>query len=307
VPVPPPFAHWPLPGRPRIRWPGGARVAVWVAVNVERYAPGERGPAIGPNTAGLDPDPLNQGWRDYGPRVGFWRLMDSLERLGVTPSAPLNAAVCDHYPEMVAAGRERNWAWIAHGYTNGMFHTEMELEAERSRLKEIVERIERGTGVRPRGWLGPGLTETAHTPALLAELGLDFTCDWCNDDQPYPLLPEKGRIVSLPYAIEANDIPLLIDKGLTGPEYRQVLVDQFDRLYEDGEATGRVMAIPVHPFLIGQPFRIRYFEEALQHILARDEVWMATGDEIAEWYLDNCYDEAAAMLEAGAASEPEPA
>jgi allantoinase len=281
----PPFGYSPAIGRPKLELPGGARVAVWVGLNIEHYPFGKPGFSISAVTAGLPVDPMNYGWRDYGPRVGVWRVMEVLDRMGVRASVLLNSDVCDLYPAIIEEGRRRDWAWLAHGRDNATLQTGMSLEEERTYLTEVVDTIERATGRRPRGWLGPALTETANTPALLAELGLTYVCDWCNDDEPYPLDVAGGAMLAMPYSVEANDITLLVDKGLTGPEYLRVLTDQFDVLYEEGARSGRVMAIPLHPFLVGQPFRIRYLQAALEHIAGHEDVWLATSDEIAEWYL----------------------
>lgn len=295
----PPFDYSPLPRRPRIEWPGGARVAVWVGVNVEHYHLDKPSISIVPATTGLVPDPANYGWRDYGVRVGLWRLVEVLERHGIPTCALVNAEVCDHYPELVEEGRARGWTWLAHGQTNSAFQTEMNRDEELDSLRRMTETIERHTGTRPRGWLGPALTETFNTPSLLAELGYDYVCDWCNDDQPYPLRVESGRMISVPYSIEVNDIPLLATKGMTGPDFERVLVDQFDGLYAAAEDTGLVMAIALHPFLVGLPFRLRYLDRALAHIVGHDGVWLTTGDEIADWYLDRYYDAAAGPAPAG--------
>jgi peptidoglycan/xylan/chitin deacetylase (PgdA/CDA1 family) len=290
--IDPPFDYSPLPRRPRIEWPGGARLAVWVGVNVEHYHLDKPSISIVPATTGLVPDPANYGWRDYGVRVGLWRLVDVLERHGMPMCALVNAEVCDHYPELVEEGRARGWTWLAHGQTNSGFQTEMNRDEELDSLRRMTETIERHTGTRPRGWLGPALTETFDTPSLLAELGYDYVCDWCNDDQPYPLRVEGRRMISVPYSIEVNDIPLLATKGMTGPDFERVLIDQFDGLYAAAEDTGLVMAIALHPFLVGLPFRLGYLDRALAHIAGHDGVWLTTGDEIADWYLDHFYDAA---------------
>jgi allantoinase len=281
----PPFEYRPAIGRRKLELPGGARVALWIGLNIEHYPFGRPGISISPITASLPVDPMNYGWRDYGPRVGVWRVMDVLDRLGMRASVLLNSDVCERYPAIVEEGRRRGWAWLAHGRDNATLQTGMSPDEERSYLTDVVDTIERGTGQRPRGWLGPALTETAHTPTLLAELGLTYVCDWCNDDEPYPLEVDGGPMLSMPYSVEANDVTLLAAKGFTAPQYAQVLVDQFDVLYEEGERSGRVMAIPLHPFLVGQPFRIRHLEAALAHIAGHEHVWLATSDEIAEWYL----------------------
>jgi allantoinase len=282
----PPFEFSPLPRRPRLEWPGGARVAVWLGVNVEHY-PIDK-PAIGivPATVGLVPDAANYGWRDYGMRVGIWRLADAIERHGMRMCALLNSDVCEHYPEVIEEGRARGWTWLAHGQENSTLQTGMERDEELAFLRRMTETIEQHAGARPRGWLGPALTETFETPSLLAELGYDYVCDWCNDDQPYPLRVASGRMLSVPYSIEVNDVPLLVSKGMTGPEFERVLIDQFDGLYAAAQDTGLVMGIPLHPFLVGQPFRLGYLERALAHIAGHDDVWLTTADEIADWYLD---------------------
>ena len=281
----PPFEFTPITGRPRIVWPGGARVAVHVAVNVEHWPYGQPGISIVPNTAALPVDPANHGWRDYGNRVGFFRLAELLDRVGVPVTGLLQTDVIDHYPGVVEEGVRRGWRWAAHGRNSGVLQTFEDAESERADLAGQVARIEAATGARPRGWLGPALTETERTPALLAELGFDHVLDWCNDDQPYRL--DVDGMVSVPYSLEVNDIPLFVTKGVSGPEYQQVLVDQFDALYEVGRESGVVMAVPLHTFLVGLPFRLRYLRAALEHIAGHEGVWLTTSDEIARYYLEH--------------------
>jgi allantoinase len=289
----PPFRYWPEPARPALEWPDGARMAVWIAVNLEHYPIDKPGLSIVPPTVGLVPDPANYGWRDYGVRVGIWRLIDVLDAHGIPVSAPIHSAVCERYPQIVEAGTERDWAWIAHGRDNSVFETDMSPDEERDYLAEVVEATAAGTGSSPKGWLGPALTETFATPRLLAELGLSYVLDWCNDDQPYPL--DVEGMISLPYSIEANDIPLLITKGYDGQAFERTLVDQFDGLYE--LETPTVMSIALHPFLVGQPFRLSYLDRALAHMRQRSDVWWATSDEIADWYLEHLYEAAVAALD----------
>lgn len=158
----------------------------------------------------------------------------------------------------------------------------------------MFEAIERATGQRPKGWLGPALTETYDTPRLLAELGATYVLDWCNDDQPYPFMPGKAQMISVPYTIELNDIPLFVGKSLTGPQFKQMIVDWFDQLYADGKSTGRVMTVALHPFIVNQPSRHRYLAEALRYIAGHEDVWLTTSDEIAAYYFEHYYDRALA-------------
>jgi allantoinase len=228
------------------------------------------------------PDPLNYGWRDYGPRVAIWRLMESLDRYRIRASVLLNSAVCTRYPQIIEAGRARNWAWLAHGRDNSTWQADMSADQERAYLTDVVETFEKATGRRPRGWLGPGLTETFQTPALLAELGLRYVLDWTNDDQPYPL--NVPGMLSVPYSVEVNDIGLFVTNGLRGPDFVQVVKDQLDQLYTDSVNSGGVMALALYPFVIGQPFRRKYLDQALEYVANHPGVWLTTSDEIAEHY-----------------------
>lgn len=275
----------PLPERPPLHWPDGARVAFYVGLNVEHYQVDKPSTSIFGGTAMLAPDPLNYGWRDYGPRVGIWRMIESLDRHGLRASVLLNSDVIDLYPQIIEAGLERNWSWLAHGKNNSIFQAGMSAEEETAFLTEVVETIERGVGRRPTGWLGPALTETFETPRLLAELGLTYVLDWTADDQPFPLRVPGHRMLSVPYSIELNDVTMFVGKSLSGPDFYQMVVDQLDQLYDDSASSGRVMALCLHPFIINQPFRHKYLDKALEYIAAHEGVWLTTSDEIAEHYL----------------------
>ena len=276
------FPYSPIPERPPVVWPGGARVAFYLGLNIEHYQVDKPSTSIFGGTAGLAPDPLNYGWRDYGPRVGIWRLIESLDRHGVPATVLLNSDVCTRYPQIIEAGRERGWAWLAHGRDNSTFQAGMTREQERAYLAEVVDTIEAATGHRPKGWLGPALTETFETPALLAELGLGYTLDWTNDDQPYELT--VPGMLSVPYSIEMNDVTLFVSKSYTGPEFLEAVRDQLDQLYADSADSGRVMALCVHPFSVSQPFRHKYLDQALEYVAGHEGVWLTTADEIAEAY-----------------------
>jgi peptidoglycan/xylan/chitin deacetylase (PgdA/CDA1 family) len=281
-PAVPPFDYIPITERPPITWPGGARVAVYVGLNVEYFLLDHPSTSIWPGTAELTPDALNYGWRDYGARVGIWRTVDTLDRHGIRPSVLLNSAVVDNHPQIVAAGLERDWAWLAHGRTNSILHTAMTADEERQVLTDIADTIAEATGSRPVGWMGPGLTETHHTPELLAEIGFRYVLDWTNDDQPYPL--SVPGLISVPYSVELNDL-LLFGRGTTGPEFVQIVKDQYEQLRADSATSGRVMALALHPFVIGQPFRNKYLDEALGYLAAQPDAWLTTSDEIAAHYL----------------------
>lgn len=284
------YDYSPITDRPRLVWPGGARVAFYVGLNVEHFEVDKPSTSIWQGTAELVPDPLNYGWRDYGLRVGFWRLLEIFDRLGIRPSVLLNSDVAERYPQVMEAGRARDWAWLAHGKTNSMLHAGMEEREEETFLRQVVDTIERATGSRPKGWMGPGLTETFATPRILRELGLDYVLDWTADDQPFTL--NVPGMISVPYSVELNDIGLFVGKSFTGAEFRQAVIDQFDQLYADSADSGRVMALALHPFVIGQAFRARYLAEALEYIAGHEGVWLATSDEIAAHFRDQIAGEA---------------
>lgn len=276
------YDYSPIVDRPAIHWPDGKRVAFYLGLNVEHYLIDKPSTSIFAGTAGLVPDPLNYGWRDYSLRVGIWRMLEAMDAQGVRASVLLSSDVCRHYPQVIAAGKQRNWAWVAHGRNNSILPSGMSREQEKEFLTENIETIERSTGTRPQGWLGPALTETFETPALLAELGLSYVLDWTCDDQPFAL--NVPGMISVPYSIEVNDVVLFGTHGYTGPDFLQLVKDHYRQLSRDSAESGRVMALCLHPFVIGQPFRYPYFAEALEFIAAQDDVWLTTSDEIAAHY-----------------------
>jgi allantoinase len=278
------FAYSPIVDRPRLCWPNGARVALWVIPNIEHFLFDRPSTSITTVTTQFVPDVLNFAWRDYGPRVGVWRMMEIMDRYGVRGTVALNSDVCDHYPRIIQAGNKLGWEWMGHGKNNSILLGNKSEDEERALIKDIVAAITKGTGRAPRGWLGPALTETHNTLDILSENGIDYVADWTNDEQPYPMRVKKGTMTSIPYSVEINDIPAILDGKQSGEIFGQMIKDQFDVLYEDGAKNGRVMSICLHPFLIGHPHRAKYFNEALKHITSRQEVWVTTGAEIIDWY-----------------------
>jgi peptidoglycan/xylan/chitin deacetylase (PgdA/CDA1 family) len=274
------FAYSPIIERPHLTWPDGKRVAFYVGLNIEHFVPDQPSTSIWP--VDVKPDPLNHGWRDYGARVGIWRTIDILDRHGLRASALVNSMVAEHNPQIIKAGVEREWAWLAHGQTNSILHTGFAPDEERAILTDITDTIETATGQRPKGWMGPGLTETHQTPQLLSELGYSYVLDWTNDDQPYRL--NVPGMLSVPYTLELNDLGLFL-RGLTGPDFLQMVKDQYDVLRAESEHSGRVMALALHPFVIGQPFRAKYMDLALEYIATQPDVWLTTSDAIADHYL----------------------
>jgi peptidoglycan/xylan/chitin deacetylase (PgdA/CDA1 family) len=213
--------------------------------------------------------------------------MDLLDKYGLRGTVALNAAVCEKYPLIIEEGKKRNWEFMGHAMTNSKLLTGLSEEDERQVIRQTVETITKSTGSAPRGWLGPALAETFSTPDILAENGITYLCDWCNDDQPYPMKVKKGKLISVPYTLELNDIPFFLANKGTAEGYMQAIKDQFDVLYEEGKTHGRVMAIAIHPFIVSVPYRHKYFERALDYVCRQKDVWLTTGAEIANWYYEN--------------------
>ena len=281
------FPYSAIVDRKPLRWPNGARIAVWVIPNIEHFLFDRSSTSVTNATTNLVPDVLNYSWRDYGVRVGIWRLMDIMERYGIKGTVALNSDVCVHYPRIIEGGNHLGWEWMGHGTSNSILINRQTEEEERELIRDVVDTIQRGTGKRPRGWLSPALSESHRTLDLLAECGIEYVCNWVNDEQPYPMRVKTGSMISLPYSVEINDIPAFVDLKQSAETFGRMICDQFDVLYEDGAKTGRVMAICLHPFLIGHPYRSKYFAQALAHITSRQDVWVTTGGEIRDWYVQN--------------------
>ncbi|HET6507973.1 MAG TPA: polysaccharide deacetylase family protein [Baekduia sp.] len=282
--------------RPPLRWPGGARLALLVIPNIEFY---EFEPPANPYKNPYPrfpthPDVVWYGHRDHGNRVGFWRMLDLFDRYRLPATASLNVAVLEHFPEIREAMVERGWELMSHGLYNTRYLYGLSEAQERALYAQTLEIAERTTGQRLRGMLGPGFTSTSRTPALLAEAGFTYCMDWFIDDQPFPMVVPEGRLVGVPYAKEINDAFLFGGHpffGFEGPEFAEMCRDQFDRLYAEG---GRVMTLALHPYLISQPYRQRYLEEVLEHMLSHEDVWVTTAGEVADHYLAHYHDDALA-------------
>jgi peptidoglycan/xylan/chitin deacetylase (PgdA/CDA1 family) len=277
-------AYSPMPFRKPLRLPGKARVAVMTVVNVEEWdfrAPMARALLPAPQGVTVVPDVTNFGWFDYGLRVGIWRKKAVLDRFGIRATMSLNASVCESYPRLVSECLKSGWELLAHGYEQRPINVEPD---ERAVIRRTLDTIATHTGQRPRGWMGPGLAETFDTPDVLAEEGVEYVCDWCNDDQPYVMKTRRGRLVSIPYTLEINDIPIYLVKHASSPEIFHLARDQFDTLYREGAESARVLVISTHPYITGVPHRIRYYEQIFEYIRGFEGVVFMTGSEILDWY-----------------------
>lgn len=281
------YDYSPIITRKPFKLPNQAMIAVWVGINIEYFDIGSAaGFATAEQSHAPAPDVFNYAVRDYGSRVGIWRLMELLERHGLKASVLLNSDVCEHYPIIIEEGKKRDWEFLGHGTSNSIRLGGKSETEERRIISTTLNVIEKAVGQRPLGWLGPALQETFNTPDILAEEGVKYVCDWCCDDQPFAMKVRKGTLISVPYSLVINDFPAFVDHHMTPAQFHQMIIDQFDTLYKEGAQRTSVMCIGLHPFLIGQPFSIVWLDKALQYIKDHKDVWFARGCDIAKWYYE---------------------
>ena len=279
------IAYSAISERPPLQLPDGARMAVWVIVNVEEWDPTRPMPrtVLTPPAGGSPmPDVPNWAWHEYGNRVGFWRFVEVLDALAIPAVLAINGSALAAYPPIVRAAVERGWEFIGHGFTQ---RNMQKVRNERADIRKTREAILEATGKPPRGWLGPGLTETWETPDFLVEEGYDYVADWVLDDQPVWLRTRTKPLLNLPYTQECNDVAMMLIQHHKASEYSDRALDQFEQIYADAAKTARVMALVVHPYIMGAPHRLKYFRRVLEAVRNKSGVKFWTGEQIADWYL----------------------
>ena len=282
-----PFSYTPITRRPKFQWPGGKRLALWVIPNIEIFALDEQMPAGPGGSGGLIPDVHTWSIREYGCRVGVYRHMEVLSKHGIRGTVALNSEVCLHCPEIIEEGNKLGWEWMGHNQSNTRRLNAVPADEERTVVKATFDQIEEVSGARPKGWLGSGLQETWNTLDYLVENGATYVADWACDDQPFLMDIGGKRLVSVPYSTEINDKPAFESFLRTADEFGDMIRCQFDVLYRESVDSARVMAIALHPYITGRPYRIDALDDALAHICRHDDVWLATGSEIVDAYLNS--------------------
>ena len=271
--------------RPDFDWPEGRRLAVYLGMNLECFAFGEGlGAQLAPG--GPQPDVLNHAWRDYGNRVGVWRMIELFDRLAMPVTALVNSEMYAAAPGVVEAFRARGDEIAAHGRSNAERQGTLPEAEEAALIAEATRTIAREEGTAPKGWLGPWISQSPVTPDLLAEAGYRYLLDWCHDDQPVRMRTRSGSITALPYPQEINDIPQIVARGIEAREFADMIVDAFDTLLADSTSAPRVMGIALHAYIMGQPHRLPHLERALRHVVETggDRVWLTTaGAVVAHW------------------------
>jgi allantoinase len=275
----------PIIDRKPLRLPGGARLAVWVVVNVEVWdfrSPLPRTLLPYPQGVPVVPDVANYGWFDYGLRVGIWRIKDVLDFHGIRATMSLNGVLCEAYPRVVDGCLKSDWEFMGHNYIQRVMSKEPD---ERAAIRRTRELLQQASGKPMRGWMGPGLSETEDTLDILAEEGVGYVADWVNDDLPYRLKTKTGALYALPYSLEINDIVLHLVYQRPSRELFERTRDQFDTLYRESAKGTRVMCVAVHPYVTGASHRIKYFNQIFDHMQQHEGVTFMTGEEILDWYL----------------------
>jgi peptidoglycan/xylan/chitin deacetylase (PgdA/CDA1 family) len=278
------FAYSAIADRPPLKLPEGARIVVSTVVNVENWAferPMPRQAMTTPAGAPALPDVPNWAWHEYGMRVGFWRLKAALDGFGIKATASINASVCLDYPRVARAVLDAGWEFMGHGFEQKTMHA---LDDERVAIRKAIDTIRDFTGKAPRGWLGPGLTETDRTLDILAEEGIEYICDWVMDDQPVEMKTTSGPVIAVPYSVELNDIAIMVIQHHEARVLYERTMAQFERLYEEGKKSARVLALCVHPYISGVPHRIDQFERIFEDLTKRPGVLFWTNEQILDWY-----------------------
>ena len=271
--------------RPPLRLPGGARLVLWPIVNLEVWDIGRAMPRQvlpAPTGVPLLPDVPHWSWHEYGMRVGVWRFFDLFRRLGIRPTLAINARVCEDYTRVAEEARSAGWEFMGHAYDQMPIHKH---DNQKDMINRSMDILERFTGKRPVGWLGPGLTQTYETPDLLAEAGVKYIGDWVYDDEPDIIRTAKGPLVTLPYTVEQNDITMMIVQHHESDYLLRRAIDAFDRLYQEGEHRAKIMAVAIHPYISGQPHRIKYLEAIYDYAAKFEGVLHWNGEQILDWYM----------------------
>lgn len=293
------YDYRPWDERLPIRWPNDAKLAFWVAPNIEFY---ELDPPVNPHRKAWPrptPDIQGYGTRDYGNRVGHMRMMELLDSHGIRGSVSLSTALCEHHPEIIELCKVRDWEFFSHGIYNTRYAYGMDEAQERAMIDESMRAIAQHTGQQCAGYLAPALTHTERSLDLFSEAGGIYTCDLFHDDQPTPVHVRSGKpFVSVPYSLELNDTIVYVVNRIEPRRYGDMIKQAFDRLYREGECGGTVMCLPLHAYQVSHPHRIRAFADALAYIMGHKDIWVATGREIATHYLEHYYDQAVAQAAA---------
>lgn len=270
--------------RAPLKLPNQARIIFWTIVNLEVWdiaRPMARQVLAPPTGQVLLPDVPNWSWHEYGMRVGVWRFFALFKRLGIRPTLAINARVCEDYVRVAQQAKDDGWEFMGHAYEQGPIH---KVEDQAAMIRRSVDVIARFTGSPPLGWLGPGLTQTLETPDLLTASGIQYIGDWVYDDEPTTIRTAHGPLITLPYTMETNDIPMMLVQHHESDYLARRTIDQFERLHAEGAERAKIVALAIHPYISGQPHRIKYLERIYEHVAGFEGVLHWNGPQILDWY-----------------------
>lgn len=284
--------------RKPLKWPNDARIAVVLTVNVECWDPvPEKGKLSYPGGPNLLPIPLPEGvpdfvnhtWREYGQRVGIWRILEVFDKHQIQATATINTSLGKRFPRILDELKKRDWELVAHSQVENdlLVNFTRDREAEKAYIQATLAEYEEVVGRKAKGWLSPSVSPTVNTLGILVEEGIEFFCDFVNDDQPYPIQVGSKQILSIPYTTEINDYPLFMRHFHSPQTVFEIVQAQFDTLYREGEKSGRMMNVGLHPHVVGQPYRIPTLDRILTYMKSQEKVWFTSREEIAAWYRDN--------------------
>jgi allantoinase len=280
------YEHSAITRRPHFQWPNRSRLAVYFALGLEHYAFGE-GMTENLVSGMPHPDVLNTSWREYGNRVGAWRLLQYFSDVGMPLSILLNSAVCEHAPDLIEAARLAGCEFIAHGYSNSDTLAGMSEATESAYVERVASQMQACIGTRPLGWASPWIAETLHTPDILVDKGYSYLLDWCMDDQPVWLKTRSRPLLAIPYSQEINDSSTIVGRQASATDFAGMIIDQFDEMRETAGDEPLVMSVILHSFISGQPFRLRALRRAVEHILKyADTLWITQPGRIAQHYAE---------------------
>lgn len=278
------FQYSAITKRPEFSWPQGQRLAVYIAVCIEHFSYDADGLGLSYSPGIPHPNTYNWGWREYGNRVGGWRLLELFDQQGITPTVLLNTSCYEHCPELVDAYRSAGTEFVAHGRTNSISPNELDEDREREMIREVFATMSEHEGRAPGGWMSPGANPSSRTEDLLAETGFTYTLDWPIDDQPTWMRTRGGPLLSIPYPHEVNDVPMVVLHHGTAPSFEEMMIDNLDEMVEQSRQQSLVCGITIHSFIMGQPYRLRRFRRAVEHLLDLPGIWLTTPGQIAAHY-----------------------
>ena len=277
-----------LSTRPKVSWPEGKKVAFWVNVCLQFFPLNQNGKPFLP-AGGLTmpyPDLRHYTLREYGNRVGIYRFLRSIDKYSVQPTFALNARVAERHSYLIDTLKERGDEILCHGFhMDALHHGGQDIAEERELIERSLSTLRELSGQDVLGWISPDRSESENTPELLVQHGVQYFCDWVNDDMPYVFKTEVGELIAMPLSQELEDTFILMNNQHRVESYVEQICDACDFLLaEASEQGGRILSLNIHPWMLGQPHRIGKLEEVFEYVTSHPDIWCATASDILNEY-----------------------